>query len=71
MVREHKRSKGSHNPLNLLGLGKEVWRDKETRELIDAQEYVNGERDCWDGYATSSPRASFSALSPKWVLYRA
>ncbi|MCL1473206.1 hypothetical protein [Argonema antarcticum] len=29
--------------LELRGLGKEVWKD------IDAQEYVNQERDSWNG----------------------
>jgi len=29
--------------LELQGLGKEIWRD------VDAQEYVDRERDTWDG----------------------
>jgi hypothetical protein len=29
--------------LDLQGLGKEIWRD------IDAQEYINRERNSWDG----------------------
>ncbi len=32
-----------HSFLELEGLGKEVWED------IDAQEYVNQERDSWNG----------------------
>jgi len=39
---------GSRDPRELLGLGADVWRDPETGELIDAQEYVNRERDSWD-----------------------
>lgn len=38
-----------HRLTDLIGLGKEVWRDEETGELIDAQEYVNRERDSWGG----------------------
>lgn len=48
-IRRQQRFEGSHSPLELLGLGKEVWRDEQTGELIDAQEYVNRERDSWDG----------------------
>ncbi len=44
-----KRFEGSRSPLELLGLGREIWRDENTGELIDAQEYVNRERDSWDG----------------------
>ena len=32
-----------HSFLELEGLGKEVWQD------IDAQEYINQERDSWNG----------------------
>lgn len=32
-----------HSILELRGLGKEVWGD------VDAQDYVNQERDSWDG----------------------
>ncbi|MBA2364802.1 MAG: hypothetical protein H0V86_14875 [Chloroflexia bacterium] len=49
LVRKRKRFEGSHSPLEFLGLGKEIWRDEKTGELIDAQEYVNRERDSWDG----------------------
>lgn len=38
---------GAHDPHDFLGLGAEIWRDPETGELIDAQEYVNQERDSW------------------------
>ena len=36
---------GSLNLTDLIGLGKEIWRDPETGDLFDAQEYVNRERD--------------------------
>jgi len=32
-----------HSFLELEGLGKEIWRD------IDAQEYINQERESWNG----------------------
>ncbi len=35
--------KGGRSIMELQGLGKEIW------EGIDAQEYVNAERDSWDG----------------------
>ncbi len=35
--------KGGRSILELRGLGKEIW------EGVDAQEYVNAERDSWDG----------------------
>lgn len=44
LIRKSHQPEGSYSPLELLGLGKEVWRDEETGELIDAQEYVNRER---------------------------
>lgn len=49
LARRHDEFEGSHSPMELRGLGKEVWRDKETGKLVDAQEYVNQERDSWDG----------------------
>lgn len=39
---------GSRDPRQLLGLGANIWRDPETGELVDAQEYVNQERASWD-----------------------
>ncbi|BAZ66029.1 MAG: hypothetical protein KME28_24330 [Pelatocladus maniniholoensis HA4357-MV3] len=36
-------SKPKHSILELRGLGKEIWNS------IDAQEYVNQERDSWNG----------------------
>ncbi len=49
IVRKRKRFEGSHSITEFRGLGKEIWRDEKTGELIDAQEYVNRERDSWDG----------------------
>lgn len=49
LIRKSHQPEGSYSPLELLGLGKEVWRDEETGELIDAQEYVNRERASWGG----------------------
>ncbi len=37
------KSKPKHSILELRGLGKEIWNS------IDAQEYVNQERDSWNG----------------------
>lgn len=34
---------GAHQITDLRGLGKEVWKG------VDADEYVDGERDSWDG----------------------
>ena len=34
---------GTHQITDLRGLGKEVWKD------VDADEYVDRERDTWDG----------------------
>ena len=34
---------GTHQITDLRGLGKEIWKD------VDADEYVAGERDSWDG----------------------
>ena len=42
MVRNKVKTK-KHSILELKGLGKEMW------ESVDAQEYVNRERDSWDG----------------------
>jgi hypothetical protein len=42
IIRRKMRAK-KHSILELKGLGKEIW------ESIDAQEYVNRERDSWDG----------------------
>jgi hypothetical protein len=42
-VRDDSRGGGTRSILELRGLGKEIW------EGIDAQEYVNRERDSWDG----------------------
>lgn len=39
----HKSKSGQRSIKELRGLGKEIW------EGIDAQEYVNAERDSWDG----------------------
>ena len=36
-------NKGGRSIMELEGLGKEIW------EGIDAQEYVNAERDSWNG----------------------
>lgn len=46
-IDDERRFVGSRSPLEFLGLGKEVWRDPETGELIDAQEYVDRERESW------------------------
>lgn len=35
--------------MQLEGLGAEIWRDPDTGEPIDAQEYVNQERASWGG----------------------
>lgn len=42
-VREESRGEGKRSILELRGLGKEIW------EGIDAQEYIDRERDSWDG----------------------
>jgi hypothetical protein len=34
---------GTHQVTDLRGLGKEIWKG------VDADEYVAGERDSWDG----------------------
>jgi hypothetical protein len=36
-------AQGRRSILDLQGLGKEIWRD------IDAQEYIDRERDSWNG----------------------
>ena len=38
-----------HDITELRGLGRDAWRDPRTGELIDAQEYVNRERESWGG----------------------
>jgi hypothetical protein len=43
LVRQHQASSPQHSILELKGLGKEIWQD------IDAQEYVDQERDSWHG----------------------
>lgn len=42
-VRDENRRLKKHSILELRGLGKEIWAG------IDAQEYVNQERDSWNG----------------------
>ncbi len=42
-VRDESREGGKRSIMELEGLGKEIWAG------IDAQEYVNRERDSWDG----------------------
>jgi hypothetical protein len=42
MIRNRVKTK-KHSILELKGLGKETW------ESVDAQEYVDRERDSWDG----------------------
>jgi hypothetical protein len=49
LVRRSERFEGSHSITEFWGAGKEIWRDEETGELIDAQDHVNRERDSWDG----------------------
>ena len=49
LVRKRRRYEGGRDPLELIGFGKEVWRDPETGEPIDAQEYVDRERQSWGG----------------------
>ncbi len=44
---ESKRFGGSHDINEFWGVGEHIWRDPETGELIDAQEYVDRERDSW------------------------
>lgn len=48
LARKRRRFDGKHSPMEMFGLGEEVWRDPDTGELIDAQEYVNQERASWD-----------------------
>lgn len=48
LTRKRKRFEGSHRITEFWGVGEYIWRDEETGELIDAQEYVNRERDAWD-----------------------
>ena len=43
MVRQQLTAQPLHSILELEGLGQEIWQG------IDAQEYVNQERDAWDG----------------------
>ncbi len=43
LVREDSRKGGKRSIMELEGLGKEIWAG------IDAQEYINQERDSWDG----------------------
>ncbi|MDB9515376.1 hypothetical protein PN466_00150 [Roseofilum reptotaenium CS-1145] len=43
MVRQRILVKPKHNIMDLEGLGKEIWHG------LDAQEYVNQERDSWNG----------------------
>ena len=43
LVRDDSRKGKKHSIAELRGLGKEIWTG------IDAQEYVNRERDSWDG----------------------
>jgi hypothetical protein len=44
---ESKRFEGSHDINEFWGVGQHIWRDPQTGELIDAQEYVDRERDSW------------------------
>lgn len=41
-IRHRVSSKRKHSILELEGLGQEIWKG------IDAQEYINQERDSWD-----------------------
>ncbi len=43
MIRQELTTQPKHSIMQLEGLGKEIWAG------IDAQEYVNQERDSWDG----------------------
>lgn len=43
LVRDDSRKSKKRSIMELEGLGKEIWAG------IDAQEYVNQERDSWDG----------------------
>jgi hypothetical protein len=43
LVRDDSRKGKKHSIMELEGLGKEIWAG------IDAQEYVNRERDSWNG----------------------
>lgn len=43
MVRRRMLIKTNHSIMELEGLGKETWQG------VDAQEYVNQERDSWNG----------------------
>ncbi len=43
LVRDENREDKKRSIMELEGLGKEIWAG------IDAQEYVNQERDSWDG----------------------
>lgn len=43
IVRQGMRERPQHNIMKLEGLGKEIWRG------IDAQAYINRERDSWNG----------------------
>ena len=49
LVRQRIAPGGQRSVMELEGLGREAWRDPRTGELIDAQEYVNRERDSWRG----------------------
>ena len=42
-LRWQETAQGRRSILDLQGLGKEIWRD------IDAQEYIDRERDSWNG----------------------
>jgi hypothetical protein len=44
LVRQHIPPSPPRSIMELRGLGKEIWRDEQTGELIDAQEYVDRER---------------------------
>lgn len=43
LVRSRRAVKASRSLLELEGLGKEIWQG------IDAQDYINRERDSWNG----------------------
>ena len=48
MIRQRVGPEPTHSITELRGLGKDVWWD-ETGQPIDAQEYVNRERESWGG----------------------
>lgn len=41
LMKEHIAPQPGRSIMELQGLGKEIWRDERTGELIDAQEYVD------------------------------